>query len=75
MKMRSFIFSTLLLCVACSLVVGHAFSAEKSMFVADNQEYVGNYTMTGLPFEKVIVRIKTENSTTWRASTKAILWK
>lgn len=58
MKMRSFIFSTLLLCVACSLVVGHAFSAEKSMFVADNQEYVGNYTMTGLPFEKVIVTDK-----------------
>ena len=58
MKMRSFIFSTLLLCVACSLVVGHAFSAEKSMFVGDNQEYVGNYTMTGLPFEKVIVTDK-----------------
>lgn len=58
MKMRSFIFSTLLLCVACSLVAGHAFSAEKSMFVADNQEYVGAYTMIGLPFEQVIVTDK-----------------
>lgn len=58
MKMRSFIFSTLLLCVACSLMVGNAFSAEKSMLFADNQEYVGNYTMAGLPFEKVVVSDK-----------------
>lgn len=56
--MKSFIFSTLLLCVACSLMVGSAFSAERSMLLADNQEYVGAYTMTGLPFEKVIVSDK-----------------
>ena len=58
MKKRSLIFSTLLLCVACSLVLGNAFSAEKSTIIADNQEYVGVYTMTGLPFEKVIVSDK-----------------
>lgn len=58
MKMKSFIFSALLLCVACSLMVGNAFSAEKSTFFADNQEYVGTYTVVGLPFEKVVVSDK-----------------
>lgn len=58
MKMKSLILSTLMLCVACSLVVGNAFSAERSAFFADNQEYVGTYTMTGLPFEKVVVSDK-----------------
>ena len=58
MKMKSIIFSTLLLCVACTLMVGNAFGAERSTFTADNQEYVGAYTMTGLPFEKVIVTEK-----------------
>jgi hypothetical protein len=55
MKMRSFILSALLLSAACTLIVGNTFGAEKSTFFADNQEYVGSYTMTGLPFEKVVV--------------------
>lgn len=58
MKTRSLIFSALLLCVACSLVVGNAFGAGGSMLFADPQEYVGSYTMTGLPFEKVVVSDK-----------------
>ena len=58
MKNRSLIFSTLMLFVACSLAVVDAFGSGRSMLVADNQDYVGTYTVSGLPFEKVVVTDK-----------------